>query len=86
MASIALNLWDADEYGDGSSGGGYKLTAYLIDEDDAVMSDVYVSVDVSADDLPRRYVVDDEWAYKGSPKFVRWMQLFIAKQLEVANG
>ena len=87
MSKIALNLWDADEYGDGSSGGGYKLTAYQIDENDAVASDTFVSVDVTAQDLPRRYVVDDEWAYEGSRKFTKWMQLFISKQLErVANA
>jgi hypothetical protein len=82
MAEVALNLWDADLYGDGSGGRGIKLTAYQIDEDLAVNSSVFISVNLTKDDLPKRYVVDDEWAYPGSKKFTKWMQLFIAKQLE----
>ena len=82
MNEVALNLWDADEYGDGSSGRGIKLTAYQIGEDLAVKSSVFISVNLTKDDLPRGYVVDDEWSYPGDRKFAKWMQLFIAKQLE----
>lgn len=82
MNEIALNLWDADAYGDGSSGGGIKLTAYQIGEHDEVVSAAYVSVALTKSDLPKGYVVDDEWAYPGSRKFVKWMQLLIAKQIE----
>jgi hypothetical protein len=78
---IALNLWDANEYGDGSSGRGIKLTAYPLNEDGSVNTSVYTSVRLTKDDLPKRYVVDDEWAYAGSPKFSKWMELFISKQL-----
>jgi hypothetical protein len=81
MTGVALNLWDASLYGDGSSGRGIKLTAYPLHEDGSVNSSVYTSVNLTKDDLPKRYVVDDEWAYAGSRKFSTWMELFISKQL-----
>jgi hypothetical protein len=80
--NIALNLWCADTYGDGSSGGGYKLTAYLLHKDGAVNSSVWVSVDLDQKDVGKDYVVDDEWFYHGGPSFIKMMRLFISKQVE----
>jgi hypothetical protein len=80
MQDIALNLWDANEYGDGTHKG-VMLTAYQV-VDGHLDSSNYVSVQLRTLDVPKGYVVDDDWAYPGSSKFTAWMQLFIAKQLE----
>lgn len=82
MYKVALNLWDADEYGDGSGGRGIRLTAYQIGDDLGVVSSAFVSVRLAKADLPKRYVVDDDWFYPGSPGYNKYLQLFIAKQLE----
>jgi hypothetical protein len=80
---IALNLWDADEYGDGTNSG-FILTAYPLTRR-GIDTGNYKSVRVCKEDLPKNYVVDDEWAYPLSRKFKSWSQLFIAKQLEETN-
>lgn len=82
MNKVALNLWDANEYGDGSGGRGIRLTAYQIDKDLAVMSSAFVSVRLTKADLPKQYVVDDDWFYPGEPSYNKYLQLFVAKQLE----
>jgi hypothetical protein len=80
MNEVALNLWDADEYGDGTHSG-FMLTAYPLIKG-RLNTSVYTSVKINHSDLPRRYIVDDEWTYPGSRKHTKWLQLFIAKQLE----
>lgn len=80
MQEIALNLWDANEYGDGTHTG-IMLTAYPVTEGH-LNSTNYISVQLRTLELPKEYVVDDDWAYPGSSKFTTWMQLFISKQLE----
>lgn len=80
MTEVALNLWDGRLYGDGRRK--LTLTAYPLQEDGAVNSSVYVSVQVEQEDLPKRYIVDDEWFYPSDRKYSKYLQLFIAKQLE----
>ena len=80
MNKVALNLWDANAYGTGK--GGIKLTAYQIGDDLGVVSSAFVSVRLTRADLPNKYVVDDDWFYPGSPGYNKYLQLFIAKQLE----
>jgi hypothetical protein len=80
MNEVALNLWDGKLYGTGYRN--YTLTAYPLHENGAVNSSVYVSVRVSRKDLPKRYVVDDDWFYPGSRSYAKYLQLFVSKQLE----
>lgn len=80
MKEVALNLWDGKSYGNGFRN--YTLTAYPLNENGAINSSVYFSVRVSRKDLPKRYVVDDDWFYPGSPGYNKYLQLFVAKQLE----
>jgi hypothetical protein len=79
---IALNLWNADEYGDGTHKG-IILTAYPL-VNGKLDTDTYKSVQLRTLDLPKRYVADDDWAYPGDRRFTKWLQLFISRQLDVA--
>lgn len=75
---VAFNLWDADEYGDGSSTG-LQLTAYLCDDDDYGISK-FVSVSLSRDDfraMADNPDTDDEWHYPNSPKHADLCALFV---------
>ena len=83
MNEVALNLWDAEEYGDGTNTG-FILTAYPL-TDGRFNTAIYQSVQITHSDLPRRYIVDDEWVYPGSRKHSKWLQMFIAKQLETTK-
>lgn len=82
---VTFNLWDADEYGDGTKSG-KTLTAYIYQ--DGVDTSKYVSVSVSDDDyraMADEPETDDEWHYSGSPKHAGLMELFIINQIMEAN-
>lgn len=77
-----FNLWDADEYGDGSSGGGFKLTAYNR-VDGLIQTDRFKSVSLLPDEVPASIEqVDDDWFGESDPLFVELLCLFTWKLVQ----
>jgi hypothetical protein len=76
---VTFNLWDADEYGDGSSTG-KQLTAYIY-EDGETITDVYISVSLSDDDYNALSAGDDSWHMDGDPLFPALLEVFVLNQL-----
>jgi hypothetical protein len=79
MAEVTFNLWDADEYGDGSSKG-KQLTAYIW-EDGETITDVFMSVSLSDDDYNALSADDDSWHMDGDPLYPALLELFVLNQL-----
>ena len=76
---VTFNLWDADEYGDGSRSG-KVLTAYIYEEG-ATLAHNYISVGLSDDDYNALSPDDDSWHMAGDPLFPALLEVFVLNQL-----
>lgn len=88
FSGVALNLWDADWYGDGTTEG-ITLTAYEYDyETGETITDKFVSVALQPNDLPVTINpddVDDAWYHVNDPNFILLLEVFFAKLLKEAK-